>query len=420
MELGQTLQLPQAPSGLRGRIRVPPSKSLAQRYLLAASLAGPPAQVEQFSPAEDPQLLLQALQELGYGFAVAGPTVRVQGLAERGGATLFFGNNGTGLRLLLAQLAAIPGRWVVDGVPRLRERPLGGLLAALRQLGAVVEGERLPLVVHGRLLAGGRVRLDASQSSQFVSALMFLGVRLPLGLEVELAGVVPSWPYVTLSAAVLQAFGAQVELSPSRLRVAGPLRPRTVAVEGDWSAAAFPLVGVAVAGGAVEVLGVDATSPQGDLAIVQLLRQAGCQVEERPEGVWIEGPGRRPLRGNLANVPDLFPPLAVYVALRGGKLEGLGHLAYKESPRVEVMARHLSALGLDVGADGDSFWGSGTPTAPRAPAEPLSPYGDHRIAMALAVAGLVTPGLQLSEPVCVAKSWPEFFRSWLQLIAAAG
>lgn len=409
------LELPFAKEGLFGSVAVPPSKSLAQRYLLAACLAGPPSQVDGYPDAEDPQLLLSALKKVGFQLQVAGQTVAVQGFAPVREAKLFLGNNGTGLRLLVALLASMPGCYVVDGVPRLRERPLERLVAALRSLGAQIEGERLPLVIEGVELSGQAVTVEARESSQFVSALLFLGARLPSGLRVQLKGDVPSWPYVAMTAGVLRHFGAEVEFQPNSVWVKGPLQPRTVAVEGDWSAAAFPMVGVAVAGGDVLVQGVRPGSDQGDAAVADILQRAGCEVQMKAYGVRVRGRATKSLRARLAEVPDLFPALAVLVALQGGELTGLGHLAYKESNRLQVMAERLRQLGLDVKADVASFRAF-PGQKPQAPPFALSPEADHRIAMALAVAGLVTPGLRLAEPQCVAKSWPDFFSAWTALV----
>lgn len=415
MEAGEIVELPFAREGLFGYVQVPPSKSLAQRYLVAACLAGPGSQVDGYPQAEDPQLLLAALRKVGFELRMAGQRVTVEGFSPVREAQLFFGNNGTGLRFLVALLASMPGRYQVDGVQRLRERPIARLLLALRSLGARIEGERLPLVIEGGELTGEEVTVDARESSQFVSALLFLGAKLPSGLRIQLPQDVPSFPYVTMTAAVLRQFGAEVHFQQEAVVVRGPLQPRQVAVEGDWSAAAFPLVGVAVAGGDVLVQGVRPESLQGDVAVVDILRRAGCEVTGEMNGVRVQGAATASLRARLAEVPDLFPALAVLVALRGGELTGLGHLAYKESNRVLVMAERLRQLGLEVEATSGGFWGKGQGN-PKAPPFPLSPEADHRIAMAMAVAGLVAPGLRLADPQCVAKSWPGFFQAWRALV----
>jgi len=412
---------PHAPKGVYGSIPVPPSKSLTQRAVVAAAMAGAPSRVERPLDAEDPRLLFGGLQAAGYRLTWDEGGVAAGGRAPVASATLFMGNNGTGLRFLLAQLAATPGRWVLDGVPRLRQRPVAALVAALRQLGAEVrtppDGASLPLAVEGRELVGDQVVLDPGASSQFVSALLLLGARLPGGLTVALTGTPPSRPYLALTAQVLAAFGVRATAGDEgrTWRVEGKLRPATVTVEGDWSAAAFPLCAAAVAGGRVEVTGVRRDSPQGDAVVLALLEQAGCAATDTGAGVVVEGPARRCLEADLRDTPDLFPALAVVVACAGGRLEGLGGLAAKESHRLAVMGSHLRSLGFDVQWDEASFSarpGAGGP----APQGPLNPHGDHRIAMALAVAGCVVPGVRVSNPGCVAKSWPDFWPRWRRLV----
>ncbi len=422
MDLNQTVA-PHAPGGVNGTIVVPPSKSLTQRALVAAALAGPPARVLAPLDSEDTRLLFEGMRAGGYSLRWEAGEITAGGRAPVAGATVFMGNNGTGLRFLLAQLAATPGEWVLDGVPRLRQRPLAALVAALRTLGAEIGtlpgGASLPLAVRGRELAGGEVRLDPGESSQFVSALLLLGARLPHGLTVELTGLSPSRPYLALTARVLEAFGASATTRDhGRIWcVGGDLRPGSYTVEKDWSAAAFPLCAAAVAGGRVEVAGVRRSSRQGDAAVATFLEQAGCRVADTVSGILLEGPAGRPLEADLRDTPDLFPALAVVVARAGGRLEGLQGLAAKESHRLEVMGGHLRALGFDVRWDEVSF--SARPgEGSRAPDVPLHPHGDHRIAMALAVAGCVVPGVRVADPECVAKSWPDFWSRWCALAEA--
>ena len=207
------MELPAAPHGLRGAVEVPPSKSLTQRALLAAVMAGPGSVVRGPSPAEDPRLLAEALRAVGYGLVWEDDAVVTSARTLVAEAALACGNNGTGMRFLLAHVASLPGSWTVDGGPRLRERPVAPLVAALRTLGADVSGlaarpDTLPLRVRGGPLRGGEVTLDATASSQFVSALLLLGAALPGGLVVSTPAPPPSRPYLDLTVEVLGAFGA--------------------------------------------------------------------------------------------------------------------------------------------------------------------------------------------------------------------
>lgn len=421
--------MPHAPRGLSGRIGVPPSKSLTQRALVAAALAGGGARVVGPLDAEDPRLLARALGELGYRLTWAGDSVTMGGRDPVASAHLFMGNNGTGARFMLALAAGLPGEWLIDGGPRLQERPMAPLVRALGALGARLEpattvthrGEplpqfgRLPLRVYGRELTGGDVSLDPSASSQFVSALLLLGVRMSHGLILRLEAMPPSRPYIALTIEVLEAFGGSCHVAAGGhiLEVTGGgLRPASYTVEGDWSAAAFPLAGVAVAGGELEVAGLSTASRQGDAAVAALLDSVGCTVRPSPQGVVVRGPAARPLHADLRDTPDLFPALAVVVARVGGRLTGLEGLAGKESDRLAVVAAHLERLGFPLQVAGGALSCPGRGGSWRAPAGPLDPAGDHRVAMALAVAGAVVVGVTINDPGCVGKSWPSFWSDW--------
>jgi 3-phosphoshikimate 1-carboxyvinyltransferase len=417
--------VPWASGGVSGSVRVPPSKSLTQRALVAAALAGNGATVRSPLDAEDPRLLFEALRGAGFRLVWDGETVRAGGRDDVDRAAFELGNNGTGMRFLLAQLATLPGAWVVDGAPRLRERPVAPLIDALRRLGAEIEpmhgrSPSLPLSVAGRRLSGGEVAVDAAASSQFVSALLLLGAVLPDGLSVRLPAPPPSRPYLDLTAEVLEAFGARVTEDAGGTVFAvrgGGLAPATFAVEGDWSAAAFPLAAAAVAGGELELSGLSPGSRQGDAAVLGVLTAAGCRVRTTPGGLAFRGPAARPLDADLADTPDLFPALAVVTAAVGGRLEGLHGLAGKESDRLAVMTGHLAEMGFAVEAGDGWFAARGGP--PRSPASlaPFDPAADHRIAMALAVAGCVVAGVRVRDPGCVAKSWPGFWSAWDGLFA---
>ncbi len=418
------LTVPFAPYGLSGRIIVPPSKSITQRALVAAALAGDGARVRRPLDAEDPRLLCRALQLAGYRMTWAGDEVRAGGWTPAPGGAIEMGNNGTGVRFMLAQLAATAGEWTLDGVARLRERPIAPLAEALRRLGADVEPvgggpSTLPLRVAGRSLAGGEVLIDATASSQFVSALLLLGARLPQGLVVRLAAAPPSRPYLALTVEVLRAFGAEAGYDETALRAwvaPSVLRPTAFTVEGDWSAAAFPLAGVAVAGGEVELPGLASGSRQGDAAMLALLAGAGCRVSSTSSGTTVRGPATRPVEADLRDTPDLFPALAVVVATIGGRLTGLEGLTVKESDRLRLMECNLTALGFAIDSEGGTLTAPGSRPLRPASGKALPCAADHRIAMALAVAGCIVAGVRVDDAECVAKSWPDFWQGWQALV----
>jgi 3-phosphoshikimate 1-carboxyvinyltransferase len=299
------------------------------------------------------------------------------------------------------------------------------LVAALTDLGARIEPAAavpgLPLDIVGTPLSGSEVVLDAGASSQFVSALMLLAPRLQGGLAIRLVSEPPSRPYLDLTEDVLARFGAGVAWRGAReVRIPScRLEPAVFEVEADWSAAAFPMAAAALTGGSVEIAELRLDSRQGDAAVARLLEGIGCTVDPTSGGVRLSGRADKPLVACLRDAPDLFPALAVVVASRGGRLDGLAGLAGKESDRLAVMTDRLSRLGFDVRSTSDTFTAAGTAPSAVATGAPLSPADDHRIAMALAVAGSVVRGVRVAEPGCVSKSWPEFWGAWEKLFPNA-
>lgn len=414
--------LPGPVGPLAAVVRVPTSKSLTNRALVAAAVAGG-GRVEGPLDCEDTRLLARALEKAGWP-VVWGDAVEVGPRRVPSGiVTVNLGNSGTGARLLLALLAAVPGRFVVDGTPRLRERPMAPLLEALGRLGAAVEATAgsLPVRVDGRRLRGGRVEVRPEVSSQFASGLLLAAPLMEEGLELELLGPVPSRPYLDLTREVLERFGAGVSSDPAG-RVwtvaPGPLRPATERVEGDWSAAAFFLAAAAVAGGSVEVAPVDASSRQGDRRVSDILSECGVEITAGPGKVSARGPALRPVVADLEATPDLFPALAVVAATAppGSRLEGLQHLRHKESHRLEVMVDNLRRLGAVLDEDGVALRVVEPARGSRGGAVEVGAAGDHRIAMAMAVAALRLGPLALDDGDCVQKSFPGFWAEWERLL----
>ncbi len=327
---------------------------------------------------------------------------------------------------MLGLLAACPGQTLVDGSNRLRERPMAPFLRSLEALGAVLHctDDRLPIEVEGTVLEGGAVAIRPGVSSQFVSSLLLAAPLMRRGIDLEVVGPLPSAPYLDLTMEVLLAFGGEVSASPDRRtwRVTPrPLRPSTYEVEGDWSAAAFFLAAAAIAGGNVEIGPLDRESRQGDRRVVRVLCDAGLRVEWSGDRLSARGPVTRPLTADLEHAPDLFPALVAVAACAppGSRFDGLGHLVHKESDRLTVMVENLQRLGAVVTSDGARL----EMTAPfRSDADiprEVTAAGDHRIAMAMAVAALGAGPLHLDDAACVSKSFPAFWTDWDRLTGPA-
>jgi len=404
---------------LGGRVRVPGSKSMTQRYFNLALVGARGLVVRHPLRSEDPELFLGALAAAGFGVERRAEEVALVPGERPAAGEIFCGNGGTMFRFLTAALATVPGTWRLDGVPRLRERPVGPLVTALRQLGAEVDCPRAegfaPIVVHGGTLRGGRATLDAGASSQYLSALLMaaLAAREPVTVEVA---ALASEPYVDLTLDAVAELGGSVARQGGGYRVEPGLAGgvAAVTVEGDFSAAAYPAAAAALAGGEVEIAGLSASSRQGDRSFVDLLARMGAPVAWRA-GALVVGRGElRAVDVDLSAMPDQVPTLAAVAPFARGttRIGNVAQLRIKESDRLKAMARELGRLGvpveeLDDGLVIPGVWADEAP--PSAPVE-VDAWNDHRIAMSLALVGLRRPGVVIRDPGVVVKSYPDFWR----------
>jgi 3-phosphoshikimate 1-carboxyvinyltransferase len=418
--------LPTHRGGLQGTVIVPTSKSLTNRALIASAVAEG-GTIAAPLDCVDTRVLAAALRAAGWQMEWGAEIEIGERIVPEHLVSLDLADSGTGSRLILALLAASPGKFVIDGSVRLRERPMAPLLESLIRLGADLSsrGGFLPIEIDGEMLQGGAVEVQPGVSSQFVSALVMAGPLMARGLDLEVSGSLPSAPYLDLTADVMRAFGSELEVSDDRRRWRVPpqaLERTRYRVEGDWSAAAFVLAAVAVAGGEVELSPLDPASRQGDRAVLRILVDAGLDVDWIDDRVIARGPVTAPILADLRHTPDLFPALAVVAACAppGSRFSGLDHLKHKESDRLTVMVENLERLGARLKVDGAELEVEKT-LDPRSGSMPrVTAAGDHRIAMAMAVAALISGPLELDDPHCVSKSFPTFWAVWGRLLGAPG
>jgi len=412
---------------LAGALRIPGSKSLTNRALVAAALAEGESELLNPLDSTDTRALAAALELLGAGIFLEGVSWRVRGpLRPLGDAapelTVDVGDAGTPARFLAALLPAIPGRFVLDGTPRLRERPMSPLFEAIRTLGGAVtclvrEGF-LPAAIRGGSLRGGRVRIRGDVSSQFLSALVLVSPLVPGGIQLDIEGPIASASYLALTRRVLGAFGG----SPG-----GGYRPARFRVSGDDSAACFPIAGALVSGGHVSLDGLARDSEQPDAAFRAWAAAAGGTLEwtRAPDGeetLTVTGPGGGaralfPVDADVDAAPDAALPLAALVAFVRGtsRISGVARLREKESDRLAAALDLLTRAGAVAHAEKEGHSPvlvvDGRAGKPRA-AE-FAAHGDHRVAMSAAVLALALPaGSTVDDPGVVAKSWPGFWEAW--------
>jgi len=412
---------------LRASVRVPGSKSLTNRALLVAALADGPTTLTNALFSDDSRYFAQALVSLGFDVqteAAAG-TMRVVGQggrlpAER--AELFVGNAGTAARFLTALLTLGHGAYVLDGSARMRERPLSDLLDALRQLGARVESATgcPPVRVLASGLPGGPARVAGDVSSQYLSGLLLVAPYAQAPVELRVERGLNSQPYVDLTLAVMADFGVTVEREGYERFCVSPPHYQALAsyaVEGDASAASYFLAAPAILGGTVRVENIGRDSRQGDVAFVDVLAQMGCTLSDGAEGLAVTGPARGALRGvdvDMRHIPDTAQTLAAIAPFANSPttIRGIASARLKETDRVAAVCAELRRLGVTVEEypDGLKIY----------PAERLRParietYDDHRMAMAFALVGLRSPGVEIESPGCVAKTFPDYFQVLDQL-----
>ena len=401
-------------------VALPGSKSLTARALVLAALADGPSRLVRPLRARDTDLMAAGLTGLGATVAQDGEDWLVAPGELRGPAEVDAGLAGTVLRFLPPVAALATGPVRLDGDERLRERPNAGLIAALRDLGVHVDDAgrgRAPFTVHGTgRVRGGAVTVDASESSQIVSGLLLAAARFDEGLDLALAGGVPSMPHVEMTVTTLREHGVEVRATERGWRISpGPIAPIDRILEPDLSNAAPFLAAALVTGGQVTVRDWPADTTQPGAQLDRLLSQMGARVERTPEGLQVTGSGTvQPLVADLGEVGELTPVLAALCALAGGtsRLTGIGHLRGHETDRLQALDEVLTAVGATVEQLPDGLViRPGPPRGAR-----LSSYADHRMVHAAAVLGLVARGVEVTGADAVSKTLPDFRERWAAML----
>jgi len=414
---------PWAEGPVSGRVTVPGSKSISNRALILAAIADGPSTLTGLLAARDTSLMRSALVALGVGISERDGLVTVTPGSLKGPASVDCGLAGTVMRFVPPVAALADGVVSFDGDLYARERPMDVILGALRTLGVQIDDQgtgRMPYAVNGSgSVRGGKVTLDASGSSQFVSALLLAGARYDEGVDLRHDGKpVPSQPHLDMSVAMLRERGVQVDDSePNRWVVApGPIRALDTAIEPDLSNAAPFLAAAVVTGGSVTVTGWprETTQPGGQLP--EIFTRFGAEVSLGSDGLTVRGTGR--IQGvdlDLSEVGELSPVLAAVAVLadRPSYLRGIAHLRNHETDRLAALETEFNALGGDVTQTAD-----GLEIRPK----PLhgglfGTYHDHRMAHAAAVVGLVVEGLAIENIGTTAKTMPEFPDLWSALVS---
>ncbi len=415
-------------SGVDATITVPGSKSITQRALIAASLADGRSMLRGPLASEDTEYSSTALRALGAQIETEAETWHIDGTGgtiDVPGEPLYLGNNGTATRFLTSVAALAAGEVIIDGDERMQQRPIAPLVEALRGWGVDIESMRgtgcPPLRIRAAGLSGGKTVLAEGKSSQYLSSLLLVAPLARQPAELEVRGEIPSKPYVAMTLEVMAEFGVGVEAAAdfSAFRVApSRYQARDYRIEGDASGASYFWAAAAVAGGRVTVANVPVPSLQGDTMFVPLLARMGCSVQQSDFGITVESDGR--LEGitvDMGAMPDVVPTLAVVAAFAEGETEigNIAHLRIKESDRLHAVCVELGKIGVRVDEYPDRMVVHGRGGKDLHDAE-IETYNDHRMAMSMAVAGLRVPGIRITGEQCVAKSFPDFWQRFSQML----
>ncbi len=429
-----TLTPPSRP--FRKTVRVPGSKSITNRALILAALAHGPSTLTNALFADDTRHMIHALQSLGYQLHIDEPASTIS-LTGRGphipaaSADLHCGNSGTTLRFLTALLTlarAENGVYVLDGVPRMRERPIDQLVNQLRALGACIDYPAAsgfpPVRVYAAGLKGGTCTFQDAKSSQYISAILMAAPYALAPVTIQLVGPITSEPYVHMTLRMMQQFGYDgatgktspgvAELSTVYTIPPGAYHPQTCAIEPDASNASYFLAAAALhPGSSITIEGLGKGSLQGDIAFADLLHQMGANLIFGPDFVTITGPDA--LTGidiDMNHIPDMVQTLAVTALFARGTttIRNVPNLRLKETDRLAALQTELAKFGAQVSATADSI--TITPPVPaalHAPTADIQTYDDHRMAMSFALAALRIPHTTIQDPDCTSKTYPTFF-----------
>ncbi|HSA99542.1 MAG TPA: 3-phosphoshikimate 1-carboxyvinyltransferase [Anaerolineales bacterium] len=413
------MQITPIPHPLSATVRVPGSKSLTNRALLITSLANGTTRLTNALFSDDSCYFAKALQTLGFDIQLdeASHEMTVTGLGGRipaRKAELFIGNAGTAARFLSAFLTLGNGDYILDGEPRMRERPIQDLIDALTQLGVDLQATNHcpPVEIYANGLRGGKTKIAGNISSQFLSALLMVAPYAKSPVEIEVTTELNSKPYVDMTIATMRDFGVEIERQRYDRFIIRPSSFSPLAsymIESDASAASYFFAAPAICGGTVRVENISRKSKQGDIAFLDVLQQMGCRVKEGDHFIEVTGTGS--LHGvdvDMRDISDMAQTLAAIAPFASSptRIRGIAFIRAKETDRVHAVCTELSRLGVRVEEHEDGMTIH--------PAEKIRPavvqtYNDHRMAMAFSLIGSRTEGVVIENPACVSKTFPNFF-----------
>jgi 3-phosphoshikimate 1-carboxyvinyltransferase len=399
---------------------VPGSKSFTHRILIASALSDGMCSIENALLSEDTVLTMKALRQMGIRIEEKNDNRLVifgtKGDLQASTESIYLGNSGTSIRLLTAISALGKEPYTLLGNARMAERPIQALLDALGQIGVQARSTHSngcpPVEICGKALSGTTVTISCRESSQYLTGLLLMAPCTEEGLKIGVTEGPVSRPYVDMTIDVMSKFGIAIERQGyDGFQVAGKQAYRSGAyeVEADASQAGYFWAAAAICRKAVKVKGVSQDSCQGDVNFSKVLESMGCSVKNEPDGISVAGGERlRAVEIDMGDMPDIVPTLAVVAAFADGTtvIKNVSHLKSKESDRLTSVVNELVKMGITARCTDDELMvAGGQPQGAE-----IETYGDHRIAMSFAVAGLAAPGTIIRDEHCVEKSFPNYWQ----------
>lgn len=424
------IELQPVTSPVRGVIRPPGSKSITNRAMVMAALADGPLTMTGVLDSQDTRVMIDSLRRLGFSVEqdLAGCRCTVHGLGGQvpaQSADLWLENSGTSIRFLTSLCALGSGAYRLDGVERMRQRPIGDLVRALEALGAGIQFEQPssdcpPIVVNGSKgrLRGGATAIHGGISSQFLSSLLMAAPACGQPVHVTVDGELVSKPYILMTLRMMQSFGASVQYPDdlsSFFITPQPYLAGTYDIEPDASAASYFFGAAAVTGGSVTVTGLSRNALQGDVEFAGALEKMGCDVLWGKDRITVTGRSLHGVEIDMNAISDTAQTLSAVAVFADSPttIRNVGHMRHKETDRIAAVVTELKRTGVQAEelADGLRIY----PGCPR-PAE-IQTYDDHRMAMSFSLLGLRVPGIRILDPGCTAKTYPEYFKDLAALCA---
>ncbi len=398
-------------------VAVPGSKSYTHRILIAAALSDGICTLQNCLKSEDTLLTLNALRQFGIRIDEGDDRIVVHGtngILKPCSDPVYLGNSGTSMRLLTGVAALGAGMYTLTGTERMLERPIQDLLDGLNQIGVFARSVNKdgcpPVETRGGRVKGGALSLKCKISSQYLSSLLLIAPYTQDGLEITVTEGPVSRPYVDMTVDIMTRFGVKVVRDGyRRFAIHGQqtYMAGSYMVEPDCSQAGYFWAAAAITGSKIKVKGITKASRQGDVRFTEVLEAMGCKIFHDKDGIAVSGGPISAVEVDMADMPDIVPTLAVVAAFAKGTtiIRNVAHLKAKESDRLTAVVNELSKMDIKASCtDTGLAINGGRPCG-----AVIDTYGDHRIAMSFALAGLRIPGIVIKDERCVEKSFPDFW-----------